>query len=320
MSKLRKFYYDNKNQIWKDILIIVSILFVIQIINYRLKITRNKETNNIVNNNVINNNTNISNGNNAITIKQESLIDSSNVKEETIKEEAKIIKNFFNYCIEGQKQEAYNLLSKDCKEELYIDLSKFEERYINNILFESTQNVINIENWLSNIYRVTITEDIMATGNLNNQSIQDYITVVNENGESKLNINSFIGKESINKAVTQDGINISIATRKIFMDYEEYEIKIDNNTENTILLDTKQSTKSIYLIDENNIKYYSQSHELLDGLLKVKDGFSSQITVRFTKVHSNKSCLKSLVFSDVRLNYNEYLNANKEAQTITINI
>ena len=171
MSKIRKFYYDNKNQIWKNILIIVSILFVIQIINYRLKISRNKEINNTVNNNVINNNTN-SNENNSINIKQESLIDSNNVNKQTIQEEAKIIKEFFNYCMNGQKEEAYNLLSKDCKEELYKDLSKFEQNYINNILFVSTQNVVDIENWASNLYRVTIKEDIMATGNLNSQTIQ----------------------------------------------------------------------------------------------------------------------------------------------------
>lgn len=318
MSKIRKFYYDNKNQIWKNILIIVSILFVIQIINYRLKISRNQEINNTVNNNVINNNTN-SNENNSINIKQESLIDSNNVNKQTIQEEAKIIKEFFNYCMNGQKEEAYNLLSKDCKEELYKDLSKFEQNYINNILFVSKQNVVNIENWASNLYRVTIKEDIMATGNLNSQTIQDYITVVSEDGQNKININSFIGKEKINKTVTQDGIDITIATRKIFMDYEEYEIKIDNNTENTILLDSKQNTKSIYLVDENNVKYYSKSHELLDGLLKVKDGFSNQITVKFTKVYSSTRTVKSLVFSDVILNYNEYLNGNRNAKTITIN-
>ena len=316
MSKLRKFYYDNKNQIWKNILIIVSILFVIQIINYRLKTKNNQPTNTVVNNN----NINTSSSNEEIIINKESLIDNSVGREDTIKEEAEIIKEFFNYCIGGQKQEAYDLLSNDCKEELYTDLSKFEEKYIKNVLSISTKNIVNIENWTSNIYKVTIKEDIMATGKLESSSIQDYITVVTENSEKKINVNSFIGKEDVNKSVAQDGIKITVAARKKYIDYEEYEIKIDNNTENTILLDTKQSTKSIYLVDENNMKYYSQSHELLEGLLKINDGFSNKITVKFSKVYSSTRKIKSLTFSDVIANYNEYLNGNKDAKIITINL
>lgn len=317
MSRLRRYYYDNKNQIWKNILIVVSIFLVIQIVNYMIKNQYNSNNNLDANIEENKGGTNTVNNENII-VKEESLIDNKSTNKQTIKNNSKIIQEFFDFCFEGKMENAYNLLSNDCKEESYKSLGEFEKKYIENNFASKKDKVVNIENWTGNIYKTSITDDIMATGNIDNKSIQDYITVVTQNGEKKININSFIGKEEINKTVTKDNINITILSRKIYMEYEEYEIRVDNNTDNTILLDTKKSTKTMYLLDKNNIKYYSRSHEVLDGLLKINSGFSTQLEVKYTSAYSITTKIKSLVFEDVIMDYKEFLNGNIKGEKITI--
>lgn len=317
MSRLRRYYYDNKNQIWKNILIVVSIFIVIQIVNYMIK---NKYSNNEQKNTVVSNKDTNSIINENIIVNDKSLIETSSTKQEVIKSNAKIIEQFFNYCFQNEIENAYNLLSNDCKEERYKSLSEFKARYIRTNFSVKSEKVVNIENWTGNIYKISIVDDIMATGNINSKSIQDYVTVITEDGENKLNINSFIGKEEINKTIDKNEVKFTIKSKKIYMDYEEYEIRVDNNTENTILLDTKESTKTMYIVDENNIKYYSQSHEVLDGLLKVNSGFSTQLEIKYSRSYSTTRKVKELVFSNMIFDYNEYLNGNVKDETITINL
>ena len=107
--------------------------------------------------------------------------------------------------------------------------------------------------------------------------------------------------------------------KKQYFDYEEYEVKIENKTENQIILDTLNSTKTIYIQDENGINYYSRSHELFSGLLKINSGAMSKINIKFSKTYSTDRQTKALVFSDVIFN-NNTSSTNKESQVISVNL
>ena len=160
----------------------------------------------------------------------------------------------------------------------------------------------------------------MATGNANGMKTQDYITIIKDGENSKLNINSFVKKEKINKTQTIENLQFTIISKNIYMEYEEYEIKIENQTGGRVLLDTQQNTKSIYVQDSNETKYYSYSHELLSGLLKINNGFSTQLTIKFYKSYSKDRAIKNIVFSDVILNYNNIVNDEIERKKIIINL
>ena len=68
-------------------------------------------------------------------------------------------------------------------------------------------------------------------------SYSDYITIVNKDGNKKLNINRYIGRKILNKSKDSDNIKTEVLYSDRYMDYEIYKIKITNNTDNTILLD-----------------------------------------------------------------------------------
>ena len=207
---------------------------------------------------------------------------------------------FISDCNKRKIEEAYNYLSKECKEELYPSIEEFKNNYIDKVF--GSPKISTVENWKENIYKINLRDDIIATGNANSQIIQDYITIVNENGEKKINLNELIEKQNIDKQKNIDNLTFKIISKKTYLNYEEYTIKVENKSNNTVILDSQSSAKSIYLKDNNDIKYYSYSHELLSALLKVGANSSTQINIKFSKTYSSLSRnATTIVFSDVIL-------------------
>ena len=321
MHNLRRFYYQNKYKIWGVIIFIVLLLLAIQVLNKIVAISNEKKLNEAISNsntNTVNAIINNPNTNSHIT-SDKSAVTGEQVDNTSLKKASETIENFVSACNNGNIEEAYNYLSEDCKSELYTDINKFKSLYYDTI-FGGAKKSASVENWILNTYKVSITDDIMATGNANGMKIQDYITIIKDGENSKLNINSFVKKEKINKTQTVENLQFTIISKNIYMEYEEYEIKIENQTGGRVLLDTQQNTKSIYVQDSNETKYYSYSHELLIGLLKINNGFSTQLTIKFYKSYSKDRATKNIVFSDVILNYNDIVNDEIERKKIIINL
>ncbi len=314
MHKLRRFYYKNKEKIWAIIIFIVLVFLSIQLLNKLMRMENQNEQNQL---NGINNidTTYSGNGNTHIT-NEESVVTGEKVDEKDLEDASKVIEEFVSACNNQNIEQAYNLVSTDCKNEMYQNIEKFKTLYYDQIFNTNTKKIANIENWVLNTYRVNILNDMMSTGNLSDQGIQDNITVVEENDELKLNLNNYIGREEINKEQIIDDIKFNIIEKHIYMDYEIYKIKVENQSENNIVLDTLEDPKTIYLQDSNNVKYYAYSNELIDNMLKVNKNFSTEIEVKFSKAYSSsKAEMKSIIFSDVIINNN-----NTDKKSIKINL
>ena len=146
-----------------------------------------------------------------------------------------------------------------------------------------------------------------------NETKQDYITIVQNNNENKLNINSYIERKIPNEVTEEDNIQVTVKSIDTYMDYEIYNLSIQNNSENSILLDTNDDTKSVYLLDSRDMKYYFYSNEIIANRLMVKSKFTNDFKIKFTNSYSSSRKISSLVFSKMVLNYDEYKNLeNKE--------
>ena len=89
----------------------------------------------------------------------------------------------------------------------------------------------NIENWVDNTYKVEMYQDALSTGQVTNGgSKRDHITINKSGSQYKLNINSFIKRDYINKEVENSDIKFIVESRNVYMDYQSYNIKIKNNT------------------------------------------------------------------------------------------
>lgn len=293
-----RYYNQNRKFIWLVIIAIITLIIALQAINGILK--KQKEdrisSNNTINEKEYENNLNI----NVL------------ISEESVKEnEELIIDQFIRYCNAGKIQEAYNLLSDNCKKELFPTIEVFKQNYY-NIHFSKTK-LYSKGNFTGNTYKVKLYDDILTTGSVNNNLIEDYYTIEKSKDITKLNIGNYIGNKNINKTKTDENLQIKVLKKQIYKEYEKYEIEITNLTYNTILLDSKESTKSMYLIGDNNVRYYSLSHEVLKENLILKPKATITIEIKYNKEYNSNKVVNQLVFSDIILDYNLYENKENKS-------
>lgn len=266
MHNLLRYYRRNRKKIIVVILGVAFIILLVQVLNSFVEKGGLKNTETIV----INSSTNSTTINNKI---KESAVIGENLQEKSAEKITAVIKNFFKYCNEGDIDAAYNLLSKECKEIMYPTLEDFKKNYYSCIFTE--EKIYDLQNWISNsnyyTYKVDIMSDILATGNKNENKKTDYYTILkNEDNEYVININSYIGRIQIDKETTMDNINIKVNYKDIYMNCENYNFSIRNNSQNTILLSSNKSEKSIYLEDSSEVKYVSYLYEVPDKLLVIE--------------------------------------------------
>lgn len=309
MSKLRKYYYDNKTKIWKTILIIVSLFAILYFINFLIRnqnqeILTSQEQNNIQNTVV---------DNTSLTTNQ-SVVGGTILDENKLEEDISIIEEFLNLCNNKEFEQAYELVSDDCKVNVFNNnYNDFVRTYCNKIF--STKKTYTSENWSGDIYKIRLVEDILATGqsSTSGTAIQEWYTVVEENDELKLNINNYIGEKVFNSTSnTVNDITIKILKSNTYKDYENYTIEVTNNTENTIYLDDGEDTSTIYIQDSNGVKHEAASSEIIFSTFVLPKGQTQRYTIKFTNSYISNREITQMVFDKIILNYEEYLKAKED--------
>ena len=309
MYKFIRFYNQNRKAIYIFILIIVFLYAMLRLLNNAIKEKNMSENTNSINNNLTIGQANVVT--NEIGINTNTQIQDDKSTENNISTPKKIIKEFIDYCNDNEIEKAYNLLSNDCKEELFQSKEIFKQQYY-DVIFNNQLKMCDIEHWGQDTYKVEIYNDALSTGNID-VKITDYFTCVKQNDEYKLNIKNYVGKKSINKEVENKNIKIKVLEKITYMDYEYYNIQITNNSENDILLDPKIDTKTTYLQNGKGAKFYAFTNEIIDNEFIVRKEKTKNIKIKFSNNFSTNVKIKSLVFSNLILNYNEYENMeNKE--------
>lgn len=267
-------------------------------------IYKNKIDNNQIN---ISENKKSNIGNFGTIVSNKSAITDTKVDNEKLNDDVTVINEFIENCNERNIEKAYSLLSNECKEEMYPTAKDFYENYY-MMVFNNNKLEYSVENWIQDTYEVKFIEDMLATGKINDENKQDYITIVEENDSFKININNYIGREILNKEIENNDIILNLIQKDIYMDYEVYKITIKNNTGKSILLAPEDKTNTIYLQNTNGGKFYAASSELLKEELLLENNYIHTIDVKFNKTYSYSNNIECLAFSNVVLDYEEYLN------------
>ena len=296
MRNIFRYYNQNKRSIWLAIIAIIIIIIAIQAIN---KIVKDKNSsnnpNNIVNYEDYKNNPDIN-----------VLITEAEVKENG----ELIIDQFLRFCNANKIEEAYTLLTDSCKQELFPTIEEFKGNYYSKNF--SVKKLYSKEKYTGNTYKIKLYEDILKNGDTKN--IEDYFTIQKENGITKLNINNYIQTKEINKTSENEYLKIEVTKRKIYKEYEEYELRVTNLTYKTILLDSKESTKTMYLKGKNSVSYYALSHEVLLNNLCIRPKATQSLSIKYNKEYNSNQTINQLIFEDVILNYDEYKSKVKKSE------
>lgn len=316
MNNIIRYWNRNRRRIIAGIAAIVLLIVIVQVLDEIAKKQR-QEKNNLIS---------MLANEQKEDLPTESIIGGATVSKDTTKSNIEIIESFIEKCNNGQIEEAYEMLTDDCKEVLFTTEENFKKGYYDMIF--KNKKIANIENFISRekryTYRVTLYEDILSTGNAQNiQSYQDYITIDENSKNGKVNINSFICKKEINKQAESNGIKITVESQEIYKDNEKYQIKIENNTDKRILIDTRENSKSVYLVGENNVTYNSFISEIASNLYEVPANFFRNYKIKFEKIYSTSIKAKGIVFSDIVLDCEKYKQTPdeiKERVKISINM
>ena len=295
MYNLISWYNQNRRKFWT----IVFAIFIIILLLWRLlyiftdkSLNKNEnisQTPQVDTSNL--NSISLSSDKSAITGKK-ATIDQSGIE---------TIDKFVSFCNSGNLQEAYNLLSNECKEQLYNELNVFQQTYYTPIFGKGNRSA-SIENWNGNIYKVDLYEDALSTGRYNvENTLQDYITIVNdEQGNKKLNINGYIGRTTYDKTATEHNLEVKLLRKDAYMDYEIYTFDVKNNTEKTSILGRVSDAENVsYLIDKNGLKYNAYVHEIPQTLLEILGKQEKTIQIKYFSEYSSSRKLKKLVFPKI---------------------
>ena len=196
------------------------------------------------------------------------------------------------------------MITEECKKQMYNSLDIFKQSYYKNV-FNGEKKNFTIENWVKDTYRVNITGDVLATGNVDEYSKQDYITVKQVNGEYKLNINNYIGYTEINKKTTEKNISMEVIGKNTYKDYETYTFNVTNNTGSVMQLDNISNTESLYIEDSKGVKYPYYNHELTTPMITVSAGQTKEITIKFYSSYVSTKKIERIVFSNIMLKNGE---------------
>ena len=195
---------------------------------------------------------------------------------------------------------------------MFSNVQEFKNEYINSLF--KTKKTYDVQLWMAGeyyIYKISMYENVLETGKIQN-GINSYYTVIEENGSYKININDFVAKEVINREFENEYLKISVLNKYIYMDYEEYEIKIVNKTDKTILMDGYRNNQSLYLIDSIENKKLAYINEIPKRLLAINSAAIITRNIKFYKSYTEEFDSTQIVFSDIILNYNEYENQNNK--------
>lgn len=293
MHNFLRYVRQNRKKIIKGALIIAFLILMLQLLNHFIK--NNSEDNMTA--------IDIYNTSNGTIVSDKSAVSGGKLSVTELENVSNKISEFVDLCNNRRVEEAYNLVSNECKEELYQSMDDFVNNYY-NALFSDGSREYTIENWTKDTYIVKFTEDLLATGkSINENSYSDYITIVDENGEKKLNINKFIDKEEINKTGENDNIKVEVLSRLKYFDYEIYELNVTNDTDNEILLDQLLDTETIYLKDNKDNRHYSYSNEIIKDDLRIFSGFTKRLKIKFDSPYITGRKINKLYFSEIVLNY-----------------
>ena len=292
-SNLRRNLFNNKYNLLGFIIAIILVLFAVKILNNMVK-QENTTTNNIAINSTYHPEETIIAGQNVSTKKQET--------------NEEVINKFITFCNNSQINEAYNLLTEECKENVFDNsIERFKNEYIEKNF--TSEKKYSMQSWMNSLdattYKISFYEDMLATGKTGEITIQ-YYTVVNQEGTEKLNINGYVGRTQINQEKTVNNITLTILYKDVYMDYVTYRIKAQNNTNNTILLDSKENSKSVYITGNNEVTYRAFMYEIDDVFLTIKPRIYRNFDIKFNKIYSPNIPEEKITFSDIINNVEEY--------------
>lgn len=235
--------------------------------------------------------------------KTESVLGQGTITTEQAVENNGVIENFISYCNEGKTKEAYDLLSEECKQEVFPTIDDFITLYY-QVIFTNPKTY-TLENWISGentTYKVRFVNDALAMGGKKGeQTFEDYITIVYKNEVPYLNINKFVQKNEINRETELNGIKIIVQTENVYINNRTYDVTFQNTNKNNMILYSITRNNNWYLQDEAGKTYLANMAEITNDNFILETNTSIQLTINFMKIYEKTDTVRWMKFDNIQV-------------------
>ena len=313
MHKLLRFYNQNRLKVWTILLAIVLGYMMLQVLNNAIGNQNTEEENNTQEQGTTSNVVSYHN-------ESKSMVTGGSVDSLYSDEIGKVINQFFTYCINHEPRRAYDMLSDNTKQVLYQTEELFEKNYYYNKFNGNKQ--FSFQSWSRTdgifIYQVRIFDNMLATGQTSDNYIEEYVTITVEQGNYKLNLNSYIGRKQLNAKNEDDNLSVQVEMVDRYLNYEIYTLNVQNKTDKNILLDTKRDTGSCYVVDSIGNKFEALLYENSDEDLEFSPKEMKTIQITFSDAYREGLQIKSINFVDI-VDSDEYFE-NRDIEGLTFKV
>lgn len=210
------------------------------------------------------------------------------------------IDTYFNYCNNKEYEKAYDMLTEDCKEYLYGDLSLFTQ-YVDNIF--TSKKIYNLQNY-SNvdgvyIYDINILDDIESTGTTGGYDpYKEKIAIRLENNEFKISNQGFIETEEYNIVTEDDYIRVTVISKDVSYRREGYNVVIQNKTDKYIdIIDNSLSGEVTLNLGDQKRKVTNYSN----AMLVLNPNSTTDAVFIFDKFYDDQKTPTQLSLENVRI-------------------
>ena len=234
-----------------------------------------------------------------------------------------LIGQFVENCNNKDYEAAYNLLTEDCKNNIYPDIELFKQ-YVDSVF--PNKKIYNIQNFSNKdeiyIYTVNILNDILATG-LNDEVDENVYSekyvVIEENGQLKLSIRQYIGRQNLTYIYEDEYMKIKIESVDIKYDNIVYNLNITNKSENYIVYSDYSVDYEIALDTSEGLK--RRADEVLEPITLDKLE-TKNFSVKFTIFYDEDTQIEDMLFDYIRIyeNDEDYENGNEPIDDFAIKI
>lgn len=232
------------------------------------------------------------------------------------------IEEYIGYCNSGDYTSAYEMISKDCKEEYFGSYSNYEA-YIKNrfptkksYAIQSYSNTkVKGNNDKKYIYAVKLFDDFLATG-LTNSSYryleEKMVVSYDENKNIVFSVGNFIEKNEIQSVQENNYLKVDVKNQIMNYDFEEYTIKLTNRSDYTIVIQNYEAESDEILI---NLGQEYRTNSVNEDVI-LNPGEAKTIHPIFSKFYDDGDTTKEIIFNAVRVYDEEGNEIDKMSMTM----
>lgn len=234
-----------------------------------------------------------------------------------------LIAEFVEKCNEKDYENAYNLLSEECRNNEYGDIELFK-LYVDSVF--PNKKIFNIQNFSNKdnvyVYIVTILNDILASGMNNetdNETYSEKFVIKDEDGQLKLSIRQYIGREECTYIYEDEYMKIKIESVDIKYDNVKYNLKITNKSDYYLVFSDYTVDYEISIDTSEGLK--RRSDEVLEPIT-VYDNETGEFSVKYTVFFDENTKVLGMLFDYIRIyeSVEAYENGDKPIEDFAVEI